>query len=53
MMRPKSALFYINDMNELMDDFVAKLEGNSYSHPQASKLFILVAFKKFERQVKV
>jgi len=27
MMRPKSALFYINDMNELMDDFVAKLEG--------------------------
>ena len=29
-MRPKSALFYINDMDELMEDFVVKLEGNLF-----------------------
>jgi len=27
MMRPKSALFYIDEIDELMDDFILKLEG--------------------------
>ncbi len=26
-MRPKSALFYIDEIDELMDDFILKLEG--------------------------